>query len=133
MRKLSAILVLLSVLILTCSSDSGRTFTLLDDSLMAGAYVYMWDQYDGDEYVPAGSYSVRMRAGDFEQSLNFRIAASNNHVEAECDSSGTTGGGVLPSQFALILNTTEYAPQDTICIFYDLPTSCDVQILIRER
>ena len=134
MKKLFITLILFSAFLLTCSSDSGRNFTLLDDSLPAGCYVYMWDQYDGNEYVTAGSYTVQMRAGDFDQSVNFRISANNNHVEAECDSSGIAGNGnQLPSQFALSLNITEYAPRDTICIYYDLPTSASVQILIRER
>ena len=133
MKKLIAILILFSVLILTCGSDSGRTFTILDDSKPAGFHVFMWDQFNGSEYVPAGSYKVEMRADQFEKSLNFRISANNSHVQAECDSSGNVGGGQLPVQYDLTLNITEYAPQDTICIFYDLPESADVQILIRER
>lgn len=133
MKKILAFIVLFGLLLITCSSDSARTFTLLDDTFPAGRFVYMWDQFDGNEYVPAGLYRVLMQAGDFEESVNFRISADNVHVLAECDSSGTTGGGQLPTQFALTLNITEYAPQDTICLYYDLPISANVQILIRER
>jgi len=134
MKNLILVSILLGLMLVACSSDdSKQTYDLLDDTLPAGSYAYMWDQFDGDENVPTGSYAIHMRAGDFEDAINFQILASNDPVQPACDSSGNTGGGVLPAQFALDIDTTDYAPGDTICIYFDLPTMADVRLYIRER
>ncbi len=95
-----------------------------------GRYRLCWDQINKDSaIVPLGNYSVRISAGDFEDSADFIISTSAVPIYAG-DCSHVIGGGVDPATYQLSINGTEYAPGDTVVVQYWLPATSEVRVNI---
>lgn len=120
------------MLIVFCSSSDDFSLTIVDGHFEAGDYRITWPQTDNnDELVASGTYSVRMSTTDFHDSREFRISSSFSSVSATIDSLFCVrGGGTLPTSFQLAINSTGYAPGDTVLICCTLPTAADLKVTV---
>lgn len=112
------------------TTDPSVVARLTDSSDEPGRYRLCWDQINKNGAIaPLGDYTVRISAGDFEDSLDFVISSFAVPIYAG-DCSHVIGGGVIPATYQLSTNGTNYAPGDTVVVQYWLPVTSDIQINI---
>lgn len=132
--RIFAVFVLLSLGLLLpgCSNKSSTgdnnepvvIDTPYEDSLKAGKWVICW--------VPdpmgfnSGTFTARVRAGDYTASHEFVIDAVSPEVPSlYCG--GTSAPGI-PSEYASFLTSAEYAIGDTVNVIVEVPATTQVEV-----
>jgi len=104
------------------------------DDLVYGEWAACWDQTDNyGVQVPVGTYRARMRAGNFDSTLTFRIAEGgvSNPTPPNCNPPcDTTAGAIIPTSFSFSTTGSVYEPGATIVLDFDLPRSSPVHISV---
>jgi len=111
------------------SSKSNLVATLVNETKAAGRYAVIWTQTDDKgNQVAAGNYAANFKADNYDSTIGFQISGTVSNADDSCD----TGGGQLPTSFTIAVDSSIYAPGDTICIRYELPVSAQVLLTIRK-
>lgn len=133
------------VVIMSCSDSDKPSETVepinanfFDGDLTTGYYCICWDQYYGETKATAGSYKLRMVAGEFDNEYIFEInSAVIRRQPPQCCDTATKTIYPLdkiakdpPEFFGADLDTNAYASGDTVHVEIAVPASSRVKLEI---
>lgn len=109
-----------------------------DGDLTPGYYCICWDQYYGETKATAGSYKLRMVAGEFDNEYIFEInSAVVRRQPPQCCDTATKTIYPLdkiakdpPEFFGADLDTNAYASGDTVHVEIAVPATSRVKLEI---
>ncbi len=133
----------LAALLVSCSDDDNGYVprgpidpNFVDLELEVGYYCFCWDQMVSDARAATGKYEIRMVAGSYDNSWDFRIRNGAQRIPAhECCDTATYGISKAhkdpPEFFAIDLDTDTVAWGDTVHFEIAVPTARRVQLEIK--
>lgn len=147
-KQISAVILVLAVttiaaVLVSCSDDDNGYVprgpidpNFVDLELEVGYYCFCWDQMINDARAATGKYEIRMVAGSYDNSWDFRIRNGALRIPAhECCDTATYGVSKAykdpPEFFSIEFGADTVAWGDTVHFEIGIPVARRVQLEIK--